>query len=130
MRRDRLRRRRSKVSMQELDLMHGTAMACYRQAEQYGDSQALERAITIWAEIAAAAPAGLPECARYYCGLGIALQTRFEGTGSLDDLHEAISRYREAISVALADDPACAGYCRTWATRCASGTGEPTGSRI
>ncbi|MEU6408167.1 tetratricopeptide repeat protein [Microbispora sp. NPDC046933] len=59
----------------------------------------------MWQRILSATPADHPQRALCLSSLGIVLLTRFERTGAMADLDEAIQRGRQAVQLTPADHP-------------------------
>ena len=72
--------------------------------QRTGNVQLLQAAIGQFSH-AAAVPAGYPGRPGYLSNLGAALRARFERTGGLADLEQAINRLTEFVAAASADHP-------------------------
>jgi tetratricopeptide (TPR) repeat protein len=85
------------------------AVGILQDAQRTGDSATLNAAIELLQRALNAALAGDPDRVWILSNLGIALQTRFEGTGDLADLNAAVAAARDAAA-APPDHPSHAKY--------------------
>ncbi|MBB4934416.1 hypothetical protein F4561_005236 [Lipingzhangella halophila] len=82
-----------------------TATRQLKQALGSTDPSLITNTVTVWQRIVQATPEDHPNRAVYLSNLGTALQTRFERTGALEDLDQAITALRGAVQVIPEDHP-------------------------
>lgn len=79
------------------------------EALRTGDHSGLDSVAEVLRRALAASPAHHPDHAEWLNALGAALQLRFEGSGSYDDIEEAVRAGRAAVEATPVDDPGRAG---------------------
>jgi len=80
------------------------------QVLTFADPDLLSAAVDVWRRILHATPADHPSRPGYLSNFGIALQTRFEHTGHLTDLDEAVTALQTAVETTPADHPSRPRY--------------------